>query len=171
MSPLLAYFASAAAALRRGYNVLAFDGPGQGVALREQKLVMRPDWEAVITPVVDYALTRGEIAADKIVLFGYSLGGYLVARAAAFEHRVAALILDDGIHDFHAAFASSLPPFLWSWIEAGRDDVAVPVLTMLTAVNRQVRWGLPNGMWVFGAALYQAAEWLTLAGIHKSPAK
>ncbi|TME13630.1 MAG: alpha/beta fold hydrolase, partial [Chloroflexi bacterium] len=76
------YFVIAAAALRRGYNVLAFDGPGQGAALREQKLVMRPDWEAVITPVVDYALTRGEIAADKIVLFGYSLGGYLVARAA-----------------------------------------------------------------------------------------
>ena len=148
------YFVIAAAALRRGYNVLAFDGPGQGAVLRDQKLVMRPDWEAVITPVVDYALTRGEIAADKIVLFGYSLGGYLVARAAAFEHRVAALILDDGIHDFHAAFASSLPPFLGSWIEEGRDDVAVPVLTMLTAVSTQLRWGLRNGMWVFGAGSF-----------------
>ena len=42
---------------------------------------------------------RGEIAPGKIVLFGYILGGYLVARAAAFEHRVAALILDDGNHD------------------------------------------------------------------------
>src|SRR5947209_2626206 len=145
------YFVIAAAALRRGYNVLAFDGPGQGAALREQKLVMRPDWEAVITPVVDYALTRGEIPADRMVLFGYSLGGYLVARAAAFEHRVAALILDDGIHDFHAAFASNLPPFLQAWINEGRDDVAVPVLTMLTALGTQVRWGLRNGMWVFGA--------------------
>ena len=29
------YFAIAAAALRRGYNILAFDGPGQGAALRE----------------------------------------------------------------------------------------------------------------------------------------
>src|SRR5260370_24724120 len=81
------YYAIAAAALRRGYNVLAFDGPGQGATLRDQQLVMRPDWEAVLTPVVDYALTRGEVAADKIVLFGYNLGGYLVARAAAFEHR------------------------------------------------------------------------------------
>jgi pimeloyl-ACP methyl ester carboxylesterase len=145
------YFVIAAAALRRGYNVLAFDGPGQGAALRDQKLVMRPDWEAVITPVVDYALTRSEIAPDEIVLFGYSLGGYLVARAAAFEHRVAALILDDGIHDFHAAFAGSLPPFIGAWIEEGRDDVAVPVLTMLTALSTQVRWGLRNGVWVTGA--------------------
>jgi pimeloyl-ACP methyl ester carboxylesterase len=148
------YFVIAAAALRRGYNVLAFDGPGQGAVLREQKLVMRPDWEAVIIPVVDYALTCGEIAAGKIVLFGYSLGGYLVARAAAFEHRVAALILDDGIHDFHAAFAGSLPPFIGSWIADGRDDVAVPVLTMLTAVSTQLRWGLRNGMWVFGAGSF-----------------
>jgi pimeloyl-ACP methyl ester carboxylesterase len=163
------YFAIAAAALRRGYNVLAFDGPGQGAALRDQKLRMRPDWEAAITPVVDYALTRGEIAADKIVLFGYSLGGYLVARAAAFEHRIAALILDDGIHDFHAAFAGSLPPFIGSWIEDGRDDVAVPVLTMLTALSTNVRWGLRNGMWVFGADsfadLIRMARDYTLDGI------
>jgi len=163
------YFVIAAAALRRGYNVLAFDGPGQGAALREQKLVMRPDWEAVITPVVDYALNRTEIAADKIVLFGYSLGGFLVARAAAFEHRVAALILDDGIYDFHAAFARSLPPFIGSWIEEGRDDVAVPVLTMLAAANLQVRWGLRNGMWVFGADsfadLIRKARDYTLNGI------
>ena len=163
------YFVIAAAALRRGYNVLAFDGPGQGAVLREQKLLMRPDWEAVITPVVDYALTRGEIAAGKIVLFGYSLGGYLVARAAAFEHRVAALILDDGIHDFHAAFAGGLPPFIGSWIADGRDDVAVPVLTMLTAVSTQLRWGLRNGMWVFGAGsfadLIRKAQDYTLDGV------
>jgi pimeloyl-ACP methyl ester carboxylesterase len=163
------YFVIAAAALRRGYNVLAFDGPGQGAALRDQKLVMRPDWEAVVTPVVDYALTRGEIAADEIVLFGYSLGGYLVARAAAFEHRVAALILDDGIHDFSAAFAGSLPSFLGSWIDEGRDDVAVPVLTMLAALSTQVRWGLRNGVWVTGAGsfadLIRKVRHYTLDGI------
>jgi pimeloyl-ACP methyl ester carboxylesterase len=164
-----AYFAIAAAALRRGYNVLAFDGPGQGAVLREQQLVMRPDWEAVVSPVIDYALTRREIAADKIVLFGYSLGGYLVARAAAFDHRIAALILDDGIYDFHSAFAESLPPFLRSWIETGRDDVAVPVLTMLTFASLQIRWGLRNGMWVFGAESFaemvRITRDYTLAGI------
>jgi len=163
------YFVIAAAALRRGYNVLAFDGPGQGAALREQKLVMRPDWEAVITPVVDYALSRREIAADQIAVLGYSLGGYLVARAAAFEHRIAALILDDGIYDFHAAFAGSLPPFIGSWIAEGRDDIVVTVLTMLTHVNTQVRWGLRNGMWVFGADsfadLIRRVKSYTLEGI------
>jgi pimeloyl-ACP methyl ester carboxylesterase len=146
-----AYFAIAAAALRRGYNVLAFDGPGQGAALREQGLVFRPDWEAVVTPVLDYALTRKEIAAGKLALFGYSMGGYLVARAGAFDHRIAALILDDGIHDFHAAFADSMPPFLGSWIERGEDEFAIPVLSLLTTVDTQVRWALNNGRWAMGA--------------------
>ena len=145
------YFAIAAAALLRGYNVLAFDGPGQGAALRRQGLVFRPDWEAVVTPVIDFALTRPEIAADAIALFGYSLGGYLVARAAAFEHRVAALVLDDGIYDFHSAFARLLPSFLNQWVEEGRDEEAASVLAMLMAASGQVRWALNNGVWVMGA--------------------
>ena len=39
----------AGGALERGYNVLIFDGPGQGGALVVQKLPMRPDWENVVT--------------------------------------------------------------------------------------------------------------------------
>lgn len=148
------WFAVAAAALRRGYNVLAYDGPGQGAALRVQQLVFRPDWEAVVTPVIDYARTRPEIDPGKIVLFGYSMGGYLVTRAAAFEHRIAALILDDGIYDFHSAFARPLPPFLASWIAEGRNGVAVPVLSMLTGASTSVRWSLHNGVWAFGAASF-----------------
>lgn len=162
------YFAIAAAALRRGYNVLAFDGPGQGAALREQKLVFRHDWEAVTTPVIDYAQSRPEIADDKIALFGYSLGGYLVARGAAFDHRIAALILDDGIHDFHTAFERMLPPALYRWIEEERDDVANPVLAMLATASTQVRWALRNGVWAMGAAsfadLVRMTRRYTLAG-------
>src|ERR1700682_4083439 len=148
------YFVLAVAALRRGYNVLAFDGPGQGGALHLQKLAMRPDWEAVITPVVDYALTRREIEPSKIAGFGYSLGGYLLARAAAFEHRLAALILDDGVHDLASGFADNLPPFLMNWVEEGHDDYAIPVLTLLTAVSPQLGWALRNGVWVFGVQNY-----------------
>jgi pimeloyl-ACP methyl ester carboxylesterase len=148
------YFVIAAAALRRGYNVLAYDGPGQGAALREQKLVFRPDWEAVITPVIDYAVTRPEIDPAKIVLFGYSMGSYLVARAAAFDHRVAGLILDDGIYDLHTAFTRPLPPFLASWIAEGRDDAAIPVLSLLMTVSTSVRWAMNNGVWAFGASSY-----------------
>src|SRR5215204_2257830 len=69
-----------AAVLRRGYNLLLFDGPGQGRVLIKQGLVMRADWENVVKPVVDYALTRPEVDPEKIALMGISLGGYLAPR-------------------------------------------------------------------------------------------
>lgn len=163
------YFAIAAAALARGYHVLAFDGPGQGAALRTQRLVFRPDWEAVITPVLDFASTRPEISPDRIALFGYSLGGYLVARAAAFDDRIAALILDDGIYDFHSALKGAIPPFLTQWIDDGNDDAAVPVIEMLMSVDTQIRWALRNGLWVMGCRsvveLVRVFREYTLAGI------
>jgi alpha-beta hydrolase superfamily lysophospholipase len=163
------YFVLAVAAMRRGYNVLAFDGPGQGGALHLQKLVMRPDWEAVITPVVDYALTRREIQPGRIAGFGYSLGGYLLARAAAFEHRLAALILDDGVHDLASGLADNMPPFLMTWVEEGDDKHAIPVLAALMTVSSQLRWAVRNGMWVFGsenyAELLRTATYYTLDGV------
>ena len=79
------WLSGGAGAIARGYNVLTFDGPGQGYALWKQKLFFRPDWEKVITPVVDYALTRPEVDPKKIAIQGISQGGYWVPRAVAFE--------------------------------------------------------------------------------------
>ncbi len=149
--------------------MLAFDGPGQGAALREQRLTFRPDWEAVMTPVIDFALTRSEIASQEIALFGYSLGGYLVARAAAFDTRIAALVLDDGIFDFHAAMNNALPSFVSRWIDEGNDEAATPVLALLMSVNTQVRWAIRNGLWTMGietpAGIPRAFRDYSLAGI------
>lgn len=164
-----AYFAVAAAALRRGYNVLAYDGPGQGAALREQRLFFRPDWDAVLTPVIDYALTRPEIDPQRIALHGYSLGGLLVARAAAVEHRAAAVVADGGLFDFHGFNLRAMPEFLARWVMDERDDLATPVAEMLVAQDTTIRWALRNGIWTFGAD--SAADYVrrtrdfTLAGV------
>jgi len=60
--------------------------------MREQKLPFRYDWEAVVTPAVDYVLTRPDVDRDNLALMGMSMGGYLAARAAAFEHRFRAAV-------------------------------------------------------------------------------
>jgi hypothetical protein len=52
------YTAAAAPALERGYNCLTFEGPGQGGLIRKQKIPFRHDWEKVVSPVVNYALSR-----------------------------------------------------------------------------------------------------------------
>ena len=77
------YLMGAAAALERGYNALAYDGPGQGAALFLQDLYFRPDWEKVVTSVVDFALGRAEVDPERIAIIGVSRAGYWVPRAGA----------------------------------------------------------------------------------------
>ncbi|HUH65998.1 MAG TPA: prolyl oligopeptidase family serine peptidase, partial [Syntrophales bacterium] len=102
------YFETAYFAVKRGYNVLIFEGPGQGGVIRVQKIPFRPNWETVVTPVVDYALTRKDVDGKRIALMGISFGGYLAPRAVAFEKRIRACIANGGIYDFH--MAANLPP-------------------------------------------------------------
>jgi pimeloyl-ACP methyl ester carboxylesterase len=153
------YLALAAGAVRRGYHVLAFDGPGQGSTVREQGLHFRPDWEAVVTPAVDVALSLPEVDPDRLVLVGSSLGGYLAARAAAFEHRLAACVLHDGVYDFHAAVDAV----------AGAADGLPGGLDALMAQSISVRWAIRNGVWTFGVpdaeALVKACEDYTMDGV------
>ena len=82
-----------AGALRRGYNVLMFEIPGQRAMFYDYPdLFFRPDAEVPIGHVVDYALSRPEVDPKRIALIGASFGGYFGPRAAAFEKRLAAVI-------------------------------------------------------------------------------
>ncbi len=103
---LLAYGIDAA--LKRGYNAVTYDGPGQGETFFVRGVPFRYDWENVVTPVVDYLLGRPEVDSSKIVLTGWSMSGGLVARAAAFETRLAAVVSDSGLHSVWIAFPEDL---------------------------------------------------------------
>ena len=112
----------AAAGVARGYNCLAVDGPGQGAALWEQHLPFRPDWEKVITPVVDHLLTRPDVDAGKVALLGVSQAGYWVPRSVAFERRIAAAVADPGVVDISTTMTGQVPHFLVKMIEAGEQE-------------------------------------------------
>ena len=96
------------AALDRGWNALVFEGPGQGEMLFFRKIMFRPDWEHVIGPIIDTLSKRDDVKADKIAVTGWSFGGLLVPRAAAFDHRIAAIVADPGVVDAWAAFPESI---------------------------------------------------------------
>ena len=97
------------AGLDRGYNTVIFDGPGQQSMLFERGVPFRPDWEQVITPLVDFLSERSEVDASKLVLYGAGQAGYWVPRAAAFEHRLAAVIADPGVVDVSTSWKDRHP--------------------------------------------------------------
>lgn len=102
------YAFGGAAALERGYNALIFEGPGQGSMLFERQIPLRVDWEHVISPIIDYLAARPDVDSRRIALTGWSLCGESVVRAAAFEHRLAAVVADPGVLDAWLAWPAQI---------------------------------------------------------------
>ena len=103
------HYSGAAAGSERGYHVLTFDGPGHPAARHLDGLVFRPDWENVVTPVLDWVMARPEVDQSRVGLLGLSMGGLLAPRAAAFEHRLAACVADDGVYELGSTVLSHFP--------------------------------------------------------------
>ncbi|MDN6429725.1 MAG: alpha/beta fold hydrolase [Propionibacterium sp.] len=105
--------------LLRGHNVLVFDGPGQQGQLFGRQSSFRPDWEHVLSPVLDTTLALDGIDADRVWVYGVSQGGFWVARALAFEHRFAAAVTDPGVVDVSTSWMQHLPARLRHLLERG----------------------------------------------------
>jgi len=82
----------------RGWNTLAIDGPGQGESLRLRNMYARHDYESAGTAAYDYVASRADVDPAKVVVMGYSFGGYYAGRVAAFEKRYAAGVAFAALH-------------------------------------------------------------------------
>ncbi len=123
----------AEAALKRGYSVLTYEGPGQGEALRKHGLTYTPEWEKPVKAVLDEFLhTHAE--PSKIVLIGMSMGGYFAPRAAAFEERINGVVAYDTCYDFGEV--------------AGRVIAAAKNPEALKNIG--VLWAYDNARWTMG---------------------
>ena len=61
--------------------------------------MFRPDWENLVGPVLDCASTLPGVDGERVALGGLSMGEPLAPHAAAFEHRLAAVMTVDGVYD------------------------------------------------------------------------
>lgn len=141
------------AGVERGYNVLTFDGPGQPSAIHRRGLVLRPDWEHVVGPVLDHVQTRVDVDHDRVALMGVSLGGMLAPRAAAFEPRIAALVTVDGVYDAAEALTGMLPmprEEIERRARADHDPELDDLLDSVAANNPTMRWALGHGRYATG---------------------
>jgi alpha-beta hydrolase superfamily lysophospholipase len=83
---------------RRGWHTLAIDGPGQGESLRLRGLYARHDYEIPGAAAYEYVAGRREVDARRVVVMGYSFGGYYASRIAAFEKRYCAGVAMSALH-------------------------------------------------------------------------
>ena len=133
-----------------GYEVVAFEGPGQGGALLDAGLPMTHEWEKPVAAVLDH------FGLNDVTLIGLSMGGYFAIRAAAFEPRVQRAVAYDVFFD---AFDCNLR------LMPGSVRLLLPVLlrlkldALVNALARHaalrsllIEWGLNQAMRVTGTA-------------------
>jgi pimeloyl-ACP methyl ester carboxylesterase len=72
-----------------GYDVILFEGPGQGAVQRKSNLYMTYEWEKPTSAVLDH------FKLSDVTLIGVSMGGFLAPRAAAFDQRISRVVAYD----------------------------------------------------------------------------
>ncbi|WP_310528891.1 alpha/beta fold hydrolase, partial [Nocardioides sp.] len=152
-------FAITDALCTAGWDVVAFEGPGQGGALEEAGLPFEVEWEHPVAAVLDH------YALSDVSVLGISLGGGLAVRAAAFEPRVRRLICDDILFDFLDVSLHQLPAVpraaLTGLLRAGADRAVDTLVHRAMRRSPVLDWGLHQGMHVFGVDT--PADFLTTA--------
>ncbi len=141
------------AAMKRGYHVLVFEGPGQGEMIMDHDLHFRPDWEVVGRAVVDYALDLPFVDPNRVAYMGISMGGYLAPRAVAFDDRVAALIANGGLYKLYESAYRIFPEDQLALIDSDPARFNAMVAEM-AETDISLQWLFDNSTWRFGSADY-----------------
>jgi alpha-beta hydrolase superfamily lysophospholipase len=115
--------AVAAELRRRGMATVSIDGPGQGEAAGVAPL---PEYERVVAAVFDHLTEVPGLNLSRVGAIGLSLGGYYVARAAAREPRLRAVVAVTGPYSLDW---DALPPPLQATlaVRAGGRDAAAAI--------------------------------------------
>jgi pimeloyl-ACP methyl ester carboxylesterase len=77
-----------------GYEIIAFEGPGQGGTRRKYGLAWDEKWDKPTNAVLDF------FNLHDVTIYGISMGGHLCLRAAAFEPRIKRVVSSGGALDY-----------------------------------------------------------------------
>ncbi|MCP5068831.1 MAG: alpha/beta fold hydrolase [bacterium] len=132
-----------------GYDVLLFEGPGQGGVIRLHGIPFTTEWEKPVGKILDH------FGLDDVTLLGISLGGYLAPRAAAFEPRIQRVIAFDVCWDMFEAGLSTRPPLLRGalrlLVALGADSLLDKLVARQMERDPFTRWAVEHGTYVMAA--------------------
>lgn len=145
------YLMGGVAALRRGYNVIAFEGPGQrGFLYDNPHHPYRPDYEAVIAPVIDWALAQPTVDADRFALYAISFGGYTGSRSAATDRRIKAFVANGPMTDFYRLIYQSFQ--ILGGADIGEAEIIEKVQTLYNQGMPGICFAIDQLRWILGKA-------------------
>ncbi|HUO48220.1 MAG TPA: hypothetical protein VMU09_05255 [Acidimicrobiales bacterium] len=149
------YFQLGVPGVARGWQVVAFDGPGQNGAMAEDpSLTYRPDYEVPVGAVLDVLAGQPGFRPDRLALAGLGFGSYFAARAAAHDRRITALVLDSPVLDLYRYLEAMVGPSAFRFPEDIRpEDVAGIPEDLLP---HQMLWGIFAVCRRFGVASLHA---------------
>lgn len=125
----------------RGYEVILFDGPGQGATLKNHHLPMTLEWERPAKAVLDY------FERDDVTWLGISMGGWLCFRAAAFEPRIKRVIALSIAYDYMQIPPKPVADFARWLLE--HPSLMRPSAALKMKLMPQENWGAVNLMYIF----------------------
>lgn len=141
------YFTIGAGALERGFHVLIWEGPGQGQLLRDHHKPFIPEWErpaaVALESLVDHCRSRAVIGV------GVSLGGYLMARAAAHLPGYDGIVLFDYFPPPLAALEHKVPRPLRRAFRRMPPWMAY-LARLYSRFDPETAWAIGNAEWTFG---------------------
>ena len=133
-----------------GYEVLAFEGPGQGAALRRYGLTFTDQWEKPVKAVLDY------YNADQVTIIGVSLGGELCLRAAAMEPRITGVVSWCVLPGIYDALMADKPPALRAkleqLLEENRREEILELYRGLAEQEPLFRWSISHSNYAYGTS-------------------
>lgn len=153
--------------LARGWNYVSYEGPGQPTVRRDQDIGFTPEWQDVVSPIVDYLSTRPDVDMGSLGLMGISFGASLSPRVAAYDHRFAAVFAIDGMYSIQAGFELDIPAPLISLFKGGNAtafDAEMNSIRLDPTKSSSLRWVIDQGLFAFNTA--SPFDWFTQLGAY-----
>lgn len=142
------YFTNVRAALDEGYNCILFEGPGQSHVIRYQHKAFIPNWDKVVSCVVD--AYGDEIISPKIGI-GLSLGGLLMARASNLNsYLLDKVVLFNYFPSLLDSFKTNIPKFLHRYLNTEFPSPIEKIISFYIKKVPFLNWQIENAKWVFG---------------------
>lgn len=142
------YFTNVKGALDEGYNCILFEGPGQSHVIRYQHKAFIPNWDEVVSCVVD--AYEDEILSPKIGI-GLSLGGLLMARASNLNSYVLdKVVLFNYFPSLLDSFKTNIPKFLHRYLKTEFPSSLEKIISFYIKKVPFLNWQIENAKWVFG---------------------